>query len=149
MQSLRESLVSSHHRRQLLRATFCPFINPCGCHRRCLSSVWSPQRDFLSYTLCRFCLDFQLGLIVPACLTWIICIIGKPHTGNISAAMIICPSCSSNLSEMIRSRKMLKRVGDKSHSCLTPTVVLNNSPLLRIHLDCICSLVVELFIGAN
>ena len=33
-------------------------------------------------------------------------------------------------SDMIRSRKMLKRVGDRRHSCLTPTVVLNHSPML-------------------
>ena len=31
---------------------------------------------------------------------------------------------------MIRSRKMLKRVGDRKHLCLTPIVVLNHSPML-------------------
>ena len=31
---------------------------------------------------------------------------------------------------MIRSRKMLKRVGDRRHPCLIPTVVLNYSPML-------------------
>ena len=31
---------------------------------------------------------------------------------------------------MVRLRKMLKRVGDKRHPCLTPTVVLNHSPML-------------------
>ena len=31
---------------------------------------------------------------------------------------------------MIRSRKMLKRVGDRRHPCLTPTIVLNHSPML-------------------
>ena len=31
---------------------------------------------------------------------------------------------------MIRSRKMLKRVGDRRHPCLIPTVVLNHSPML-------------------
>ena len=40
------------------------------------------------------------------------------------------PSCSSRASDMIRSRKMLKRVGDRRHPCLTPTVVLNHSPML-------------------
>ena len=40
------------------------------------------------------------------------------------------PSCSSRASDMIRSRKMLKRVGDRRHPCLTPTVVLNYSPML-------------------
>ena len=34
---------------------------------------------------------------------------------------------------MIRSRKMLKRVGDRRHPCFTPTVVLNHS--LRLGLS--------------
>ena len=37
--------------------------------------------------------------------------------------MLTFPSCSSRASDMIRSRKMLKRVGDRRHPCLTPTVV--------------------------
>ena len=44
--------------------------------------------------------------------------------------MVTFPSCSSRASDMIRSRKMLKRVGDRRHPCLTPTVVLNHSPML-------------------
>ena len=44
--------------------------------------------------------------------------------------MLTFPSCSSRASDMIRSRKMLKRVGDRSHACLTPHVVLNHSPML-------------------
>ena len=44
--------------------------------------------------------------------------------------MLTFPSCSSRASDMIRSRKMLKRVGDRRHPCLTPTVVLNHSPML-------------------
>ena len=44
--------------------------------------------------------------------------------------MLTFPSCSSRASDMIRSRKMLKRVGDRRHPCLTPTVVLNHSPVL-------------------
>ena len=40
------------------------------------------------------------------------------------------PSCSSRASDMIRSRKMLKRMGDRRHLCLTPTVVLNHSSML-------------------
>ena len=31
---------------------------------------------------------------------------------------------------MIRSRKMLKRMGDRRHPCLAPTVVLNHFPML-------------------
>ena len=34
--------------------------------------------------------------------------------------------------DMIRSRKMLKSVGDRRHPCLTPTVVLYHSPMLPI-----------------
>ena len=34
--------------------------------------------------------------------------------------MLTFPSCSSRASDMIRSRKMLKRVGDRRHPCLTP-----------------------------
>ena len=44
--------------------------------------------------------------------------------------MLTYPSCSSGASDMIHSRKMLKRVGDRRHPCLTPTVVLNHSHLL-------------------
>ena len=44
--------------------------------------------------------------------------------------VLTSPSCSSRASYMIRSRKILKRVGDKGHPCLTPTVVLNHSPML-------------------
>ena len=46
--------------------------------------------------------------------------------------MLTFPSCSSRASDMIRSRKMLKRVDDRRHPCLTPTVVLNHSPMLPI-----------------
>ena len=45
--------------------------------------------------------------------------------------MLTFPSCSSRASDMIRSRKMLKRVADRRHLCLTPTVVLNHSPMLQ------------------
>ena len=44
--------------------------------------------------------------------------------------LLTFPSCSSRASGMIRSRKMLKRVCDRRHPCLTPTVVLNHSPML-------------------
>ena len=43
------------------------------------------------------------------------------------------PSWSSNASHMILSRKMLKRVGESSHPCRTPTVVLNYSPVLPLN----------------
>ena len=35
--------------------------------------------------------------------------------------------CSSRASVIIRSRKLLKRVSERRHPCLTPTVVLNHS----------------------
>ena len=44
--------------------------------------------------------------------------------------MLSFPSCSSRASHMIRSRKMLKRAGDRRHPCLTPTVVPNHSPMM-------------------
>ena len=43
------------------------------------------------------------------------------------------PSWSSNVSHMILSRKMLKRVGESKHPCRTPTVVLNHSPVLPLN----------------
>ena len=54
---------------------------------------------------------------------------------------------ASRTSDIIRSRKMLKRVGDRRHLCLTPTVVLNHSPMLQfiwtalVDLSKSCSLV--------
>ena len=61
------------------------------------------------------------------------------------------PSCWSRASDMIRLRKMLKRVGDRRHPCLTPTVVLNHfcNSYAAMRLDCTCSLVIELVNGAN
>ena len=44
--------------------------------------------------------------------------------------MLTFTSHSSRLSDIICSRKMLRRVRDKRHPCLTPTVVLNHSPML-------------------
>ena len=40
------------------------------------------------------------------------------------------PSFSYRASVIIRSRKMLKKVGERRHPCLTPTVVLNHSSVL-------------------
>ena len=48
------------------------------------------------------------------------------------------PSCSSRASDMIRSRKMLKRLGDRRHPCLTLTVVLNHSPVLPFIWTALC-----------
>ena len=46
--------------------------------------------------------------------------------------MLTLPSWSSN-AYTILSRKMLKRVGECRHSCRTPTVVLNHSPVLPLN----------------
>ena len=43
--------------------------------------------------------------------------------------MLTFSLCSSKASDMIRSKKILRRVGGRSHPCLTPTVVLNHSPM--------------------
>ena len=44
-------------------------------------------------------------------------------------AILTFPSCSSGASVIIRSRKMLKGVGEKRHPYLTPAIVLNHSPV--------------------
>ena len=54
--------------------------------------------------------------------------------------MLIFSSCSSRASDMIRSRKMLKRVGDRRHLCSTPIVVLNHSPMLPFILTALVTL---------
>ena len=56
--------------RSLKRVTvpsFCPFtfISLSGCHWHCLSSVWTSRHLSRSYTLCRFCQHFLLGLLAP------------------------------------------------------------------------------------
>ena len=154
VQSLREPLVWSHHLKQLLKGTWsllqCPTsvflpLSLSGCH--CLSSVWSSPHWSPSNTLCRFCRDFLLELLAPA-LPQLEHLCHR-QTGNIFAA---CANLPIMFFQGIRhdlSRKMLKRVGDRRHPCLTPTVVLNYSPIDAIHLDCTCSLVIELLNGAN
>ena len=54
------------------------------------------------------------------------------------------PSCSSRVSDIIRSRKLLKRVGYRRHSGLTPIVILNHSLMMLFIWT-----VVEMLIGAN
>ena len=44
--------------------------------------------------------------------------------------MLTFPSCSSRASGIFLSRKMLKRMGERRHPFLTPTVILNHSPVL-------------------
>ena len=45
-------------------------------------------------------------------------------------SMLTFQPCPPKASDMILSRKMLKRVGEKRHPCLTPTVPLNHFPVL-------------------
>ena len=46
-------------------------------------------------------------------------------------SMLTFLSRSSAASDIIRSQKMLKTMGDRKHHCLTPTVVLNHFPMLH------------------
>ena len=43
--------------------------------------------------------------------------------------MLTLPSCPSNASVMIRSKNTLNSTGESRHPCLTPTLVLNHSPI--------------------
>ena len=74
--------------------SFCPFtlISLWIPSLRCLSLVWSSQHRSPSYTLCRFCRDFQLGLL-SSCSSSARAstVIGKPQIGNISAAYANLP----------------------------------------------------------
>ena len=47
--------------------------------------------------------------------------------------MLTLPSWSSKASHMILSKKMLKRVGESTHPCRTPTASLNHSPVLPLN----------------
>ena len=72
--------------------------------------------------------------------TWASCSCSSSATESMSSAncrqvillllMLTFPSCSSRASDMICSIKMLKRVGDRRHLFLTPTV-LGGGPVLR------------------
>ena len=62
---------------------------------------------------------------------------GRASMSSANRRLVIClppmltvPSCSSRASDMIGSRKLLKRVGERRHPCLTPTIVLNHSLML-------------------
>ena len=44
--------------------------------------------------------------------------------------MLTFASGSSSAAHTILSRKIMKRVGEIRHPCLTPTIVLNHSPVL-------------------
>ena len=46
--------------------------------------------------------------------------------------MLTVPLWSFSASVIILSKNMLKRVGESTQPCLTPTVVLNQSPMLLL-----------------
>ena len=96
------------------------------CHLCGLLLVFQHLSPF--YTLCRFCRDFQLEPLVPALLQqehqchretadWYILVMVLPP-------MLTFPSCSFRAPEIILSRKLLKRVGEKKKLYRTPTIVL-------------------------
>ena len=72
--------------------------------------------------------------------TWFLSSSSEPASPSMSSAKrrfvivlppaLIEPTWVSSASSMILSKKMLKRVGESKHPCLTPTVVLNHSPML-------------------
>ena len=90
-----------------------------------ISLVISALISIFFLDLCR---DFLLELLVPA----------LPQLEHLCTRRLVIllppiltfPSCLSRASDMIRSRKILKRVGDRRHPCPTPTIVLNHSPML-------------------
>ena len=140
MQSLREPLVLSHHLKQLLQGTWSllqypiPALLPLslsGCHWQCfvISLVFSALISILYRVQVLSRISTRAS---SSC--------SSSARASMSSAnrrlviflppMLTFPSCSSRASDMIRSRKMLKRMGDRRHPCLTPTVVLNHSHML-------------------
>ena len=130
MQSLREPLVWSHHLKQLLQDTLSFY-----------SAQLLPFYLYLSLdAICTF--RDQFGLLrtdlhlntraSSSCSSSARALMSSANRRLVIflSPMLTFPPCSSMASEMIRSRKMLKRVGDSRHPCLTPTVVLNRSPML-------------------
>ena len=53
--------------------------------------------------------------------------------------MLTLSSWSPNVSQMILSRKMLKRVGESRYPCRTPTVGLNQSAVLPLNRTALCA----------
>ena len=100
------------------------------CYWRCSSFVWSSQHLSPVYNLGRFCRIFfrassscSSSARVPM------------SSANRRLVIYLLPiltfsSCYSRASDIIRLRKMMKRVGDRRHPCLTPTVVLSHCPML-------------------
>ena len=139
MQSLREPLVWSHHLKQLLQGTelvtvpnFCPLT---------FISLWMPLALFVIRLVFSALISYlYLKQVLSRLSTRTSSSCSSSARASMSSAncrlVIFLPpkltsrSCSSRASDMIYSRKMLKWVGNRRHPCLTPTVVLNQSPML-------------------
>ena len=130
MQSLREPLVWMHHLKQLLHVKM-PFYLSLSLSL----SLWMPLAMFV-ISLVFSALIFILYLVK---VLWRLSIRASSSCSSSAKAsmssanrrlviflppMLTFPSCSFRASDRIRSRKMLKRVGDRRHPCLTPTVIL-------------------------
>ena len=156
MESLRESLVWSHHLKQLLQGTWSTQLLPlylylsldaigAVCHQ--FGLLGTDIHLYLVQVLSRFSSRASNSSSFSA-------------SASISSAkcrliiflppMLTFQTCSFRASGMIRSRKISKRVGDRRHPSLTLTVVTSSEPFSNatIHLNCTCSLV-ELLSGAN
>lgn len=74
----------------------------------------------IEYLVQFFCLDYQIELLVPAFLSKLFILL---------LPSLIVHSYISRVTGIFLSTKMLKQVDESSHPCLTPTVVLNYSPV--------------------
>ena len=96
------------------------------CHGYYVLSVWFSHTYFHLYLVQLLSQFLFLHLLGEG-----INVIGKPQISNSFAAY---STHSINFLQSIRhepfKKKMLKRASEKRHPCLTPTVVLNHSPLL-------------------
>ena len=116
-QSLRKSSATTPWSLKLVTVpSFCPFTLIYLWMSLALFVIWSSQHCFLSYTLCRFCRYFQLGVLLPAFPQLDHLCHWQPQIGYISVVYGICPSCSFRALDVIPLRKLLKRVGDRRHS---------------------------------
>ena len=112
--------------------SFCPLT---------LISLWMPLALFvISFVFSAFIYISHLVQVLSRFVTRASCSCSSSAKASMSSVnrrlemalppMLTFPSCSSRASDIILSKKMLKRVGEREHPCLTPTEVLNHSPVL-------------------
>ena len=113
-------------------------------------------RSFCPFTL--ISLWMSLALFVISCVAWASSSSSSSARASTPSAnrrlaialpsMLAFPYCSSKAPRHDPFEKMLKRVDDRRHPCLYSN---STEPFFRvpIHLDCICSLVLELFQVVN